>query len=419
MVVIVLQIWVSIVVVIMIVYGVRHWLFTRNRMLGTQRPFYQELYDNDPPPLTIIIPMHNEAAVAANVLEAIIRGAYPLRLLEIIPVDDHSEDNTKAILLKYSQSHDFIKPLYITNGLRGKANALNHAMRVATHDIVLVFDADYIPSAGLLRELAMAFIDPEVGAVMGRVVPKNTSENLLTRLLSLERTGGYQVDQQARYNLDLFPQYGGTVGGFRRKLVLDLGGFDTNTLAEDTDLTARLFIAGWKVMYANRAECYEEVPNDWTTRFRQLRRWSRGHNRALFRNMWPLIASKRSSGIQKLDGMLLLGIYMIPIILLSGLAANTALFLMGAIPIWAGLILSLFVVAYNAFGNFAPIYEVGAGELLDGSVQRIYLLPFLFALFLFNSWAVTTGIVDAIGDAVKKRYANWDKTKRGAARTGA
>ena len=139
----------------------------------------------------------------------------------------------------------------------------------------------------------MAFVDPEVGAVMGRVVPRNNAKSLLTRLLSLERSGGYQVDQQARYNLDLFPQYGGTVGGFRRSVVLDLGGFDARTLAEDTDLSARLFINGWRILYANHAECYEQVPDSWSARFRQLRRWAHGHNRALAVNLMPLLRSRK------------------------------------------------------------------------------------------------------------------------------
>jgi len=72
----------------------------------------------------------------------------------------------------------------------------------------------------VIRELVMAFVDPEVGAVMGRVVPRNNAESLLTRLLALERSGGYQVDQQARYNLDLFPQYGGR-SGLPGSVVLD------------------------------------------------------------------------------------------------------------------------------------------------------------------------------------------------------
>ena len=74
-------------------------------------------------------------------------------------------------------------------------------MKVARGEIVIVFDADYRPGKDLINSLALAFQDPEVGAVMGRVIPYNVNTNTLTRLLNLERSGGYQADQQARYNL--------------------------------------------------------------------------------------------------------------------------------------------------------------------------------------------------------------------------
>jgi cellulose synthase/poly-beta-1,6-N-acetylglucosamine synthase-like glycosyltransferase len=420
MVVAVLQVWTWIVVLIMVVYAFRHWRFTWNRISARQRPYYQDLIDSDLPPVSIIVPMHNEASVARKVLEALIQSNYPRELLQVIPVDDQSGDATPALIYEYSEKYPFIQPIYNLSGERGKATVLNRALRFAEHEIVLVFDADYTPGRDLIRELAMAFIDPEVGAVMGRVIPRNSSVNLLTRLLSLERSGGYQVDQQARYNLDLFPQYGGTVGGFRKSVVVDMGGFNPLTLAEDTDLTVRLFIDGWRVLYANRAECYEEVPESWSVRFRQFRRWARGHNRALFAHIVPLLRSRKLSAAQKIDGALLLFIYTVPPILLSGIAVNALLFFMGAIPVIPGIIFALFVVSYNAFGNFAPVFEVGAAELLDGARQRLLLLPYLFYLFLFNSWAVTSGAIDALGDYLKSRRAKWDKTKRsGATRASA
>src|SRR5580658_2063941 len=80
---------------------------------------------------------------------------------------------------------NIVKPVYMLGGLRGKPNALNVALRLATHDIILVFDADYTPGKDILRALTMAFSDPEVGAVMGRVIPLNSGKNFLTRLLSL------------------------------------------------------------------------------------------------------------------------------------------------------------------------------------------------------------------------------------------
>lgn len=92
-------------------------------------------------------------------------------------------------------------------------------------------------------------------------------------------------------------------------------GFNTKILAEDTELTYRLFCSGWKVLYANSAECYEEAPEAWHIRARQIARWSRGHNEVMFRYVWKLVKSKYLSFWQKLDGMFLLFIYMMPVIL--------------------------------------------------------------------------------------------------------
>lgn len=414
-VVVALQIWVALVVAIMCVYAVRHWMFTLNRLAGRQRLFHHDILDGRMPTVSVLIPMHNEEKVAAAALDAVMLSDYPLDLMEVIPVDDHSDDGTADILRGYARQHPTIKPLYRRTGDRGKSNALNDGLAAATHDIVLVFDADYSPGRGLVRELAAAFFDPEVGAVMGRVVPRNTASNFLTRLLDLERTGGYQVDQQARFNLDLLPQYGGTVGGFRRSIALFLGGFDPDMLAEDTEFTLRLFAKGWKIAYANRAECYEEVPETWEARFRQLRRWARGHTRAMIRHWRRIAGSNFLTPRQRLDAMLLMGIYLVPPLLLSGLAANALLFLMAAVPLVSTVLLSVFVVAYNAFGNFAPLYEIGAGVILDGKRERLLLLPYLYFLFVFNSWTVSIGVVDAVMDSFHSREPVWEKTERFAA----
>jgi len=407
-----LQVWMGVVAVVMLLYAARHLVLTVARIGPRQRPGYEELLDGDCPGLTVLIPMHNEEAVADGVLTALIASDYPKDRLEIIPIDDHSVDRTEAILQGYAAAHPYIKPLHRRSGPRGKPAGLNDALARASHEIVIVFDADYQPSRGLLRELAMAFTDPEVGAVMGRVIPRNTGAGLLTRLLDLERSGGYQVDQQARYTLDLMPQYGGTVGGFRRSVVLAWGGFDPRVLAEDTDLTLRLYTRGWKVAYANRAECYEESPEAWEVRFRQLRRWARGHTQVMFRQWLRLPASPYLSPLQKLDAMLLLGIYLVPPLLLTGLGASLILFLTGFIPTWGAVALSFFTVAYNAFGNFAPFYQVAAAGLLDGMRERLYLLPFMFFMYLYNSWAVTSGVGDALVDLVGRRMPQWDKTRR-------
>jgi cellulose synthase/poly-beta-1,6-N-acetylglucosamine synthase-like glycosyltransferase len=373
----------------------------------------QDIIDDDLPGVSVLVPMHNEEQVADGVLTALLRQDYPPDRLEIIPIDDHSEDRTQAILESYAVRDPRIHPIYRRGeGARGKPAGLNEALEVAHHEVVLVFDADYQPPPDAVRELAVAFLDPEVGAVMGRVVPSNTTSGFLARLLDLERSGGYQVDQQARYSMNLVPQYGGTVGGFRRSVVLSWGGFDPYVLAEDTDLTFRLLVRGWRVAYANKVECYEEAPQTWDARFRQLRRWARGHTQTMFRHWRAVLASPNMTPAQRIDGLLLLGIYTIPPLILTGLALSLALFVTGTIPLAATLLLSFFAVGYNAFGNFAPFYQVGTAGILDGMRERLFLLPYLFFMFLFNSWAVTLGAFDAVVDVVAGRVPTWEKTAR-------
>ena len=417
MVILILKIYMIFVIFALIIYTIRHYRFTLNRAIGEQRLCYQDIIDSELPAVTILIPMHNEEKVARNILDLLIATSYPQKKFEIIPVeimpiDDHSTDTTKEILSEYSNKYPQIKPFIRASGKRGKPSALNDALKLAKGEIVIVFDADYLPSAGLVRDIAISFKDPEVGAVMGRVIPQNLSKSILARLLDLERTGGYQVDQQARYNLKLMPQYGGTVGGFRKEIIMALGSFNPNILTEDTELTFKLFAKGWKVIYVNRAECYEEAPEDWDVRAKQVKRWARGHTQVMLQYIIPLLKSKYLSGKEKIDGILLLGIYVIPLILFLGIIDAMALFFLGEMNIVNNMLIFIFVAAYNSFGNFAPFYQIGTGSLLDNATDRIKLLPMFIFNFVFYLWYISKGVVDAVIDIIRRRKPEWQKTKR-------
>ena len=400
------------VVVIMTIYAIRHFIFTFNRCHGRQRMYYGDIYTSRMKSISILVPMHNEEQVLDEALKALLNCDYDRDMMEIIPINDNSSDRTKEMLDEYHRRYEFIRPLHRDCPDRGKPVGLNDAMKIARGEIIIVFDADYRPARNLLKRLAIAFEDPEVGAVMGRVIPYNADKNLLTRLINIERSGGYQVDQQARYNMRLIPQYGGTVGAFRKQVMIDMGGFDASVLAEDTDLTFKMYLRGWKVMYANSAECYEEAPENWATRAKQIRRWSRGHNQVMFRQLFPLLFSLKVSVREKIDGLLLLLVYAVPVILLFGHIAAYLLFFMGEMSIMSGWWVMLFLGAYCSFGNFAPFYEIGVSLLLDGIRGEVYLLPLLLFNFYFYMWAIAQGFFDAVLDLITKRKVTWAKTAR-------
>lgn len=412
MVITILRIYMVFVIILMIIYAVRHFVFAYNRLFGKQRLYYNDIYSTRMPSISVLIPMHNEEQVLDFVLQSLLKCEYDRDRLEIIPINDNSTDRTKEMLDEYHEKYEFIRPLHRNCPDRGKPAGLNDAMKIAKGDIIIVFDADYRPARDMLKQLAVAFQDPEVGAVMGRVIPYNTNKNLLTRLINLERCGGYQVDQQARYNLKSIPQYGGTVGGFRKDLMLEMGGFNPLVLAEDTELTYRFYTKGWKVIYANSAECYEEAPETWAVRGRQIRRWARGHNQVLFRYLGKVILTPNMNWREKVDGILLLLVYAVPFFLALGQLDSFILFFLGEMDIFAGWWVLLFIGVYCSFGNFAPFYEIGTGLMLDGVKGETILLPLIMFNFYFYMWNISLGFLDAIADIITKRKVSWAKTKR-------
>lgn len=399
-------------VILMLLYAVRHAIFSYNRMFARQRMYYSDIYDSQMPFVTVLIPMHNEEKVLHFCLDALLACNYDRDRLEIIPINDNSSDKTAQLLEEYHSRYPFIRPLHRSEGERGKPAGLNDAMKLARGEIIIVFDADYRPAKDLLTSLALAFQDPEVGAVMGRVIPYNVDTNMLTRLLNLERSGGYQADQQARYNLRTLPQYGGTVGGFRKEFMVNSGGFNTRVLAEDTELTYRLYTQGWKVIYANNAECYEEVPETWAVRGKQVRRWSSGHNNVMFRYFFKVIFSRHMNLREKLDGLMLLLVYAVPFLLALGLVDSLALFFLGEMNVFAGWWAVFFVGAYNSYGNFAPFYEIATALMVDGLKSDARLMPLLTFNFYFYMWNIGLGFMDAVSDLLTKRKVKWAKTER-------
>lgn len=401
--------------VLICAYAARHYVFSIARLFAQQRTPYRSIVHADWPTLTVFVAAHNEEAVVADCLHALLKTTYPRDRLVIVPVNDRSTDGTRALINEIAATEPaLIKPFHRESGKAGKAAALKDALRNITSDIMVVFDADYLPRPSLLKELVAPFFDPEIGAVMGRVVPQNADRNLLTRLLDLERAGGYQVNQQARMILGLVPQYGGTVGGLRKSALDAAGGWRDDTLAEDTDMTYRLLLTGWRTAYLNYAECYEEVPERWVTRKRQLTRWAKGHNQTMFSCTAPLLRSPVVRPHCRLDGALLLGVYAMPALLALGWgAAIIPYFLNATNPMALELVLALFsLFALSAFGNFGVFFEIVVAARLDGHACRLRLMPLNVLGFCVTIAAVTQALSGLALDTMFKRELRWDKTER-------
>jgi len=252
---------------LMAAYLIRHYIFTLT-VLRNARKQEKSAIPTDvtyQPTVSILIPAHNEERVIGRLLQRLTELLYPKDKTQVIVIDDASTDSTGKIADEYSEKYSYITALHRNKreGGRGKAPALNAGFKCSHGEIIICFDADYYPQRDILEKLTREFADPKVGAVQGRVMVLNEPQNVVTRLVALERIGGYRIDQEARDSLGLIPQFGGTVGGFRRSLLEQLGGWDESVLAEDTDLTFSVYLKGYKVRYVNDAESYEEAVENW------------------------------------------------------------------------------------------------------------------------------------------------------------
>ena len=402
----------DVIVTLIVIYTLRHYIFTVNRLFGRQRHPYVDIDTANWPSVTVLVAAHNEEMVIAHSLESLVKVNYPQEKLTVMVVNDRSADDTGKIVDSYVERY----PQRITHfdrkeGQPGKAAALKDATEHVQSDLIIIFDADYTPGIGLIKQLAAPFFDPEVGLVMGRVVPLNTGRNLITRLLDMERAGGYQVDQQARMNMGLLPQYGGTVGGVRRTTLEDVGGWRVDTLAEDTDITYRALLKGWKTVYQNRSECYEEVPENWPVRIRQIIRWAKGHNQSLRRYIGEVLFSKHVRFAERLDAILLLGVYAMSPIIIAGWVIGMILFYEGEMLLYGGYLPLLALISYSAIGNTAAFFQIGAAVYLDGGKNRIRLLPFNMFNFIISILSVTRGMV-TYAFAKPEQRQKWEKTHR-------
>lgn len=369
--------------------------------------------DGDLPRVTVIVPAHNEERVLQGCLDSLTKVDYPADRYEVIVINDRSRDGTGAIADDFAARYPFVRVIHRPDDAApGKPAALLDAINGSTSEILVFFDADYLPPPQIIRRLVSPFSNPLVGATMGRVVPYNANANMLTKLLDLERRGGYVVDQEVRHRMQLLPQFGGTTGAVRRSALEAVGGWNTASLAEDTDLTYRLFIAGMKVAYVASAECYEESPETWQVRYRQVKRWAIGHNDCLGRYFFATLRASRQPLMARLDAALVLLIYTVPSLVLLNLMIALA------VPVqlgetWASVsIMAVSLTLFTGIGNFAPFYQIAAGCVSDGQRRAFAAVPFLFVSSFTSLLACNMGVLQLLKDKLFGITTQWDKTQR-------
>jgi cellulose synthase/poly-beta-1,6-N-acetylglucosamine synthase-like glycosyltransferase len=227
----------------------------------------------------VLIAAFNEAPVIARTIRAVLASREPP--LEVIVVDDGSSDGTAEAVTQAFADEPRVRLLQQRNA--GKATALNRAIGAARGELLVCLDADTLFTPETLGRLRVHFADPKVGAVAGNVKVGNRI-NVWTRWQALEYITSQNLDRRAYALLDAITVVPGAVGAWRRSAVAAVGGFQTDTLAEDMDLTWRLRRGGWTVTNETGAHGFTEAPDSLVTLYRQRFRWSFGTLQCLWKH---------------------------------------------------------------------------------------------------------------------------------------
>lgn len=271
------------VLVVLAMYGLhRYWLVY---------DYFQYSKNVPPPPppvtdwprVTVQLPIFNERYVIERLTEAVARFDYPRERLDVQVLDDSTDETqqvARACVERHAAQGMPITYIHRTNREGYKAGALENGLKTAKGEFAAIFDADFIPQPDFLRRTIPYFLNPDGGEHVGMVQTRwtylNSNYSLLTNVETILLDGHFVVEHGARSRRGAFFNFNGTAGVWRRKVIDEAGGWQHDTLTEDTDLSYRAQLKGWKFLYLPQIECASELPVDMNGFKSQQARWAKG-----------------------------------------------------------------------------------------------------------------------------------------------
>jgi cellulose synthase/poly-beta-1,6-N-acetylglucosamine synthase-like glycosyltransferase len=367
----------------------------RRRVPAPPRGRFTEL-----PPVTIQLPIYNEQYVVERLLEETVKIDYPAHLLQIQVLDDSTDEThafTERLCRGYREAGVSIEYIHRTNRHGFKAGALENGLQTATGEFVAVFDADFLPPRDFLQRTIHHFTDPKIGMVQTRWGYLNRHYNVLTEVQAMLLDGHFVLEHVARAGGGLFFNFNGTGGILRRSMISDAGGWQHDTLTEDSDLSYRAQLNGWKFVYDPTVECLSELPVD-TYGFQvQQSRWAKGLTQVAKKLLMRILRADLPFRV-KLEAfchltpnisyplMVVVTAMMLPVMIVR--------FYMG----WLEMLLIDLPLIIASFWSISAFYLIAQRELFPKSWKRsILFLPSLMAagvaLTIINTRAVIEALV--------------------------
>ena len=267
------------VMVVLAMYGIHRYALVYNFFKNRQNVPGPPPEIENWPRVTVQLPIYNERYVTERLVEAVAQFDYPRELLQIQVLDD-STDETQVIardcVERYRALGVPVEYIHRDNREGFKAGALQNGLETATGEFVAIFDADFIPPADFLRRTVPYFVDPKLAMVQTRWSYINRNYSALTEVEAILLDGHFAIEHSSRYRSGLFFNFNGTAGIWRRVAIEDAGGWQHDTLTEDTDLSYRAQMRGWQFLYLPEIECPSELPVEMNAFKSQQARWAKG-----------------------------------------------------------------------------------------------------------------------------------------------
>ena len=268
------------VLILLASYGVHRYilvyLYYKNRKNHTSEP---AAYFEDLPRATVQLPMFNEQFVAERLIDCVCKLKYPREKLDIQVLDDSTDetvDVVRNLVDRYAALGHPISYHHRTNREGFKAGALAEGMKTAQGEFIAIFDADFLPPEDFLLKTIHHFTDSRIGMVQTRWTHINRNYSFLTEVEAILLDGHFVLEHSGRAQSGVFFNFNGTAGMWRKTTIEDAGGWQHDTLTEDTDLSYRAQLKGWKFIYLQDVECPAELPVEMTAFKTQQARWAKG-----------------------------------------------------------------------------------------------------------------------------------------------
>ena len=347
-----------------------------------KKDFYQNVSAANWPRVTIQLPIFNECYVIERLIESVCRLDYPKELLDIQVLDDSTDETVNiaqaAVADMRHQGFDIVYH-HRRDRIGYKAGALKEGLKTAKGELVGIFDADFVPNPDFLKESVPYFMDSKIGMLQTRWGHINSDYSLLTRAQSMGIDGHFGVEQASRAWSGFFMNFNGTAGVWRKKTIEDAGGWQSDTLTEDLDLSYRAQLRGWELCFAPSVVCPAEVPVTINAFKSQQHRWAKGSIQTAKKNLVQLFRADISF-LVKIQAFLHLTHYMVHPLMLT--VVLTSIPMLYSQWFFDHLAFPIMVFTLLCLATCGPstMYLFSQRVLYPDWKRRIKYLPFLMCL---------------------------------------